>query len=196
MTLIKQPPNEMKHLLRFVLHYSICPAVHEIKILWDEKVNLHIYLYIHRWIYGCIRIYRSGFTYIYTYLFQKDMGREPCTHDTFKFTKTHSIVTFHHENNEKKITEKNEKNENEKIFNFLDIKTESVLYLDPDVFISCTDLLFAHSVWRSGSDALVGFFPRLHGYIFTYICKCMNLYTYTSKYIYINMNIKIYIHVS
>jgi hypothetical protein len=98
------------------------------------------------------------------------MGSKPPSHDTFKFTKTHSMVTFERNNNEKRNNEnknernekKNEKKENEKLFNFLDIQTESVLYLDPDVFISCTDLSFTHSVWRSGSDALVGFFPRLH----------------------------------
>ena len=37
-----------------------------------------------------------------------------------------------------------------------------VLLLDPDVFVSCTDIAFSHSVWRSGSDAAAGFFPRLH----------------------------------
>jgi hypothetical protein len=37
-----------------------------------------------------------------------------------------------------------------------------VLFLDPDVFVSCTDISFAQNVWRSGSDAAVGFFPRIH----------------------------------
>jgi hypothetical protein len=28
--------------------------------------------------------------------------------------------------------------------------------------VSCSDLLFTQTVWRSSKDALVGFFPRLH----------------------------------
>jgi len=40
--------------------------------------------------------------------------------------------------------------------------TESVLLLDVSMKLSCTDLTFAHSVWRSGKKSLVGFFPRLH----------------------------------
>lgn len=39
-------------------------------------------------------------------------------------------------------------------------ETESVLLVDPDVYISCSDIAFAQSVWRSSVNALVGFFPR------------------------------------
>jgi hypothetical protein len=44
----------------------------------------------------------------------------------------------------------------------LPTSTESVLLLDVSARVSCKDLQFAHSVWRSGKSALVGFFPRLH----------------------------------
>lgn len=44
---------------------------------------------------------------------------------------------------------------------FADVETDAVLLLDSDVFISCFDLEFAYNVWSSGSDAMVGFFPRL-----------------------------------
>jgi hypothetical protein len=40
--------------------------------------------------------------------------------------------------------------------------TEGVLLLDVGMKLSCTDLTFAHSVWRSGKKSLIGFFPRLH----------------------------------
>lgn len=39
-------------------------------------------------------------------------------------------------------------------------ETESVMLIDPDVFISCSDIAFAQSVWRSSVNAVVGFFPR------------------------------------
>lgn len=46
------------------------------------------------------------------------------------------------------------------------IYVSGVLLLDPDVYVSCTDIAFAQGVWRSG-DAMVGFFPRLHRWAVT-----------------------------
>lgn len=34
------------------------------------------------------------------------------------------------------------------------------MYMDADVFVSCDDLNFAYSVWRSSDETAVGFFPR------------------------------------
>ena len=37
-----------------------------------------------------------------------------------------------------------------------------ILLLDSDVFVSCETLRYTHSVWRSASTSMAGFFPRLH----------------------------------
>jgi predicted glycosyltransferase involved in capsule biosynthesis len=36
-----------------------------------------------------------------------------------------------------------------------------VLFLDADVLISCDDLKFMHSVWKSSQISAIGLFPRL-----------------------------------
>jgi hypothetical protein len=41
-------------------------------------------------------------------------------------------------------------------------ETESLMLLDPHVFVSCDDLRFSLSVWQSSYDSLVGYFPRSH----------------------------------
>jgi hypothetical protein len=41
-------------------------------------------------------------------------------------------------------------------------ETESLMLLDPHVFVSCDDLKFSLSVWQSSYDSLVGYFPRSH----------------------------------
>lgn len=60
-TIYVQAPRDLEHLKRFVLHYSICPVVHEIKIRSRNE---------REW---------------------KDMST---SEGMFKFTKTHSLVTF------------------------------------------------------------------------------------------------------
>jgi len=40
--------------------------------------------------------------------------------------------------------------------------TEAILLLDLRAQVDCLDLAFAHSVWRSSRQTLVGFFPWLH----------------------------------
>ncbi|RYY85753.1 hypothetical protein EON63_06895 [archaeon] len=37
----------------------------------------------------------------------------------------------------------------------------AVFHLDADVLISCSDLAFSFSVWKSTQKSLVGFFPRI-----------------------------------
>ena len=44
------------------------------------------------------------------------------------------------------------------------IDTNAVIFLDLDVMVSCDHLAFTHNVWRSASDSIVGYFPRLHRY--------------------------------
>ena len=122
-TIYVQAPNNLDHLKRFVLHYSICPTIHEIKIRGRND---------HKW---------------------KDQIQDEET--LFKFTKTHSSVTFEPALPPSVDTFP--------IFELPNVATESVLFLDADVFISCDDVAFTQSVWRSASDALVGYFPRLHG---------------------------------
>lgn len=34
------------------------------------------------------------------------------------------------------------------------------MYFDSDVTVSCEDLTFTYSVWRSSYDSAVGYFPR------------------------------------
>ena len=46
----------------------------------------------------------------------------------------------------------------------LPIETESVFSVDDDLYIPCDQLDFTHSVWRSAPQAMVGFFPRMHGF--------------------------------
>lgn len=40
--------------------------------------------------------------------------------------------------------------------------SEGMLLLDADVFITCDDVEYTHSVWRSASTSMVGVFPRIH----------------------------------
>ncbi len=42
-----------------------------------------------------------------------------------------------------------------------DVATEGVLSIDDDLIVDCESLRFAHSVWLSHTDSLVGFSPRL-----------------------------------
>ncbi len=44
------------------------------------------------------------------------------------------------------------------------VMTESVFLLDIDIRMTCDDLTFTQSVWRSSKDSLVGYFPHLHAY--------------------------------
>ncbi len=44
------------------------------------------------------------------------------------------------------------------------VMTESIFLLDLDIRMTCEDLRFTHSVWRSSKDSLVGYFPHLHTY--------------------------------
>lgn len=105
----------MKGLSEFIGHYSICPSVHEIQIIWHSSFPL------------------------------------PDERD-FQFTKTHSKVTF--------VDYKAYSEGQRGINTDHPIDTDSLLLLDADVFVACRDLRFAHSVWRSSRDSLVGFFPR------------------------------------
>jgi hypothetical protein len=41
------------------------------------------------------------------------------------------------------------------------VETAAVLSLDDDLIVSCEDLDFAHGVWQSSPQSLVGFTPRL-----------------------------------
>lgn len=68
----------------------------------------------------------------------------------FQYAHTHSLVSFEHSGHDKLFS------------SHLPIDTESVLLLDADVRVSCRDIAFTVSVWRSGSNSVVGFFPRLH----------------------------------
>ena len=52
-------PVDVKDLNKFVLHYSICPCVHEIQVIWHST------------------------------------NKEAPQHDSFKYTTTHSKVSFH-----------------------------------------------------------------------------------------------------
>jgi hypothetical protein len=72
----------------------------------------------------------------------------------FQYAHTHSKVTFEWNNDNKSNLSL--------LRPYLDINTDSVMLLDADVFVSCEDLAFTQTVWRSGSDAVVGYFPRLH----------------------------------
>jgi len=77
----------------------------------------------------------------------------PPTKDSFIYSKTHCPVAFE---------EARGKAVSNAYASALNTVTEGVLLLDVGVKLSCADLTFAHSVWRSGKKSLVGFFPRLH----------------------------------
>lgn len=44
----------------------------------------------------------------------------------------------------------------------IEILTEAIMLLDPSVIVSCDNLAFTHSVWRSSKLVPVGYIPRLH----------------------------------
>lgn len=71
--------------------------------------------------------------------------------DSFVYSKTHCPVVFEQVHGKPASYATS-----------LDTVTEGVLLLDVGIKLSCKDLTFAHSVWRSGKKSLVGFFPRLH----------------------------------
>ena len=118
-TIYVHAPVDMEHLKRFVLHYAICPTVHEIKVRSRSE-----------W---------------------RDIVLDE---SLFKYTKTHSLVTF-----EPAVAAADD---DAAVFQLQAVATEGVFYLDADVFVSCDDVAFTHSVWRSASDAPVGYFPRAH----------------------------------
>jgi hypothetical protein len=70
----------------------------------------------------------------------------------FTYYHTHSIVTF--EEQPDKL--------NGIFTGKLPLNTEAVFLADPDVIVSCDDLHFTYSVWKTSRMAMVGFFPRLH----------------------------------
>ena len=75
----------------------------------------------------------------------------PPAQDSFVYSKTHCPVAFELVQDPVSSYATN-----------LPTKTEGVLLLDVGIRVSCTDIAFAHSVWRSSKTALIGFFPRLH----------------------------------
>lgn len=79
---------------------------------------------------------------------------QPPSPKDFQYAHTHSKVSFEWDNDNKSYLSL--------IKPYLDINTDSVMFLDSDMFVSCQDLAFTQTVWRSGSDAVVGYFPRLH----------------------------------
>jgi hypothetical protein len=50
---------------------------------------------------------------------------------------------------------------NNRFRSLLPVETTGVFSVDDDLIIDCKDLDFAHSVWQSSSQSLVGFSPRL-----------------------------------
>lgn len=42
------------------------------------------------------------------------------------------------------------------------LKTDAIFSVDDDVIVRCSMLEFAFTVWRTASDAMVGFVPRMH----------------------------------
>jgi hypothetical protein len=115
-TLRVYSPVTVEGLSEFVIHYSICPSVYEIQILWHS--NHHA----------------------------------PSV-ESFPYSTAHSKVRYLF------FSEKN--NVFQTYFDRDSIKTEAVMYLDADVFVSCDDLFFSHSVWKSSVSSMVGYFPRM-----------------------------------
>eukprot|EP00599_Poterioochromonas_sp_BG-1_P009335 CAMPEP_0173152980 /NCGR_PEP_ID=MMETSP1105-20130129/12576_1 /TAXON_ID=2985 /ORGANISM="Ochromonas sp., Strain BG-1" /LENGTH=286 /DNA_ID=CAMNT_0014068805 /DNA_START=111 /DNA_END=967 /DNA_ORIENTATION=+ len=72
--------------------------------------------------------------------------------ESFPYTTAHSKVSFHYFHDSSHISQQYFQTDN--------IKTKAVMYMDADVFVSCDDLNFAYSVWRSSDETAVGFFPR------------------------------------
>lgn len=139
-TIRVQHVSTLSSLKFFVSHYSLCKSVHEVAIGWEAPVA-------------------------------------PPTNDIFTFAHTHSKVTFKwikttaHETGlasglfDASIPTETEGEWHIAMFQMFDevisiYCSAAVLFLDEDVFVSCDDLTFAHNVWRSGPNAMVGFFPR------------------------------------
>ncbi len=80
----------------------------------------------------------------------------------FKYPHTHSKVTFN-TNPINFITSTESEFKCVPLFFVRYNNTAGVLLLDADVEVSCGDLRFTQTVWRSSRDALVGYFPRLIG---------------------------------
>lgn len=78
-------------------------------------------------------------------------------HKLIKYSKTHSLVS---------IVEKELETQHDKyymqLYHDVPIATDSVLFLDSDVYMSCTDLKFSLSVFKSSQSSLVGYYPRMH----------------------------------
>ncbi len=128
--------NNYKKLLDTIQSYSICPSVAAIQLIWPYN-NEH-----------------SGGS--------GNNGKVKLPPiDEIQYTKTHCPVTIDTD------TRVDSKVDSDKLLDYstsLPTITDGVLLLDSSVLISCNDLRFAYSVWRSGKTAMVGFYPRLHQY--------------------------------
>jgi hypothetical protein len=127
LTLRIAAPQEVESLREFVKKYSICRAVYEISVLWQEEET------------------------------PPDVAK-------YEYWKTHAKISYDWKKGSKNIDELFIPDTNK-------IATDAVMFLDTDVLVSCDDLAFAHTVWRSAngnrhsvspSGSVTGFFPRLH----------------------------------
>ena len=125
-------PKSKSAMGEFVAKYSICPAVEEIQIIWGHA------------------------------------DKDPPDASSYVYDKTHSTVIYEIPTSPGRSTPPTQTQRASQDWHPTSyaasamVKTNAVLLLDADVLVSCADLAFAHSVWRSGQNALVGFFPRLH----------------------------------
>jgi hypothetical protein len=118
MTIYVSAPKDISDLKAFVLHYSVCPVVHDINIAWHDSQN------------------------------------DPPKNNFFPFTTTHSLVSYRNLNS-------NPASIFETYFDASKVRTEGIFLLDADILVSCEDLSFAQSVWRSSTVTSVGYYPRL-----------------------------------
>jgi hypothetical protein len=109
-------PATIAALSKLLLHYSICPIVHEIEVLWHSN-NVDAPLI-----------------------------------ESFKYSTAHSKVSYIYFDSTETVFET--------YYRPKDRHTEATLLVDADTFLSCADLNFMYSVWRSSKFAAVGAFPR------------------------------------
>jgi len=128
-------PPSVNQLRKFVEHYTLCRAVHEVQIIWTKEEapdNIKFkFAHTHSRVSFENRFYSENSYWIPSlrvategksaYLLLRIFLHPP-------YSYSYSIA---------------------------------IMLLDSDILVSCDDVELTHSVWRSSVDSPVGYFPRL-----------------------------------
>ena len=144
------PNSGVEDLSRFVLYHAICPSVHEIQVLWHlEEAPPPDSYFKYSKTHSKVNFYRFS---------DKHLIDNMYGHTQVVETESKSVQSFMHTSYKELY---------EHAYNTLILfpsLPSGLLLLDADVFVSCEDLSLSLSSWRSSShsNALLGFFPRIH----------------------------------